>query len=359
MKIAFIHISKGIVKRGSEASVDHLAGYLSKAHDVSIFQSGDKQLQKKYSQIKIDIPFEINADKPQTLLGKFLDRLYLNKQNLAILFFSMKTLPYLIKNKYNILIPTNGFWQIIICKLAKLFTGAKIVVFGRAGIGFHDKDNILLKPDLFIALTKYAKNWADTINSRVKSIYIPNPINTDLFNPKVKPVFKKKLPIILTVAALTEYKRIDLVIKAVAKMKTKAFLLIAGEGELKEKILELGKRNLGKMFVIRKFSYNKMPGVFTSADVFTLVSKSQDAFPRVMLEAMASGNTIVVSEDPIKKEVIGEAGFYVDPNNTDQYAKMLDKALKTENNKDRIIKRAENYSVEKIGKILEKKLTKN
>ena len=326
---------------------------MAKKHEVVFFQGGGLIKGKKFKQKKIKTLFNINSCQIKGIFGKILERLYLSPNNLKVLYFSLKTLPFLLKGKFNVLIPTNGFWQVLICKAARLLKGSKIIIFGRAGIGFHDKDNLKLNPDIFIALTKYAKAWAEQISPKTKIIYIPNMIDCRIYSPNKKLLLKKKTPIILTVAALTKYKRIDLVIKAVAKMKTKCFLLIVGQGELKKDLNLLGEKLLGDNFSIKQFSNKLMPQVYNSCKVFTLASDFQDAFPRVMLEALACGRNIVVSDADIKKEVIGKAGLFVNPMDINSYAMVLDKALILKNSK-LARKQALKFDISKIGPKYEK-----
>lgn len=355
MKIAFFHISKGIIDRGSEVSVDYLADYLSNKHQVVIFQSGQKIPNKKFQQIKIKLPFKVNSDKPKTFLGKVLERLYLHPNDLKILYFSLKLIPFLLTQKYDVIIPTNGFWQVLISKLIKIFKKTKIVIIAWAGIGYHDRDNLNLKPDLFIALTKFAYKWARSINKQVNITFVPNAVDCNFYTPNKKPIFKKKIPIILTVAALTAYKRIDLVIKAVAKMPKKCFLLIVGQGEKEKELVQLGRKLLGKNFLIKTFPPTLMPHIYNSCQVFTLASDYQDAFPRVLLEALACGRNIVVGDYPIKREIVGKVGLFINPAKIDDYSLALTKALKM-HNQNAILSRAKYYSLARVGDLLEKAL---
>jgi glycosyltransferase involved in cell wall biosynthesis len=72
-----------------------------------------------------------------------------------------------------------------------------------------------------------------------------------------------------------------------------------------------------------------MPEIYRAADVFTLPSASSESFGNVLVEAMASSLPIVATEDPIRREIVGGAGIFVDPTNTDEYAKSLQRALDT------------------------------
>ena len=145
-------------------------------------------------------------------------------------------------------------------------------------------------------------------------------------NLKLKTDLKR--PIILCVGALTKTKRIDLVIKAVSKMK-EVSLLIVGKGEEEKSLQELGNRLLKGRFRIVSFPYEKMPEVYRVADVFTLVSEPFHSFENVLVEAMATNLPVVANDDPIRREIVGDGGLLVNSNNIEEYANALKSALET------------------------------
>ena len=48
-----------------------------------------------------------------------------------------------------------------------------------------------------------------------------------------------------------------------------------------------------------------------------------------MVEAMASGLPVVATDDPIRREIVGDAGLFVDPTDTNKFANTIEKALNT------------------------------
>ncbi|MCX6706112.1 MAG: glycosyltransferase, partial [Candidatus Woesebacteria bacterium] len=180
--------------------------------------------------------------------------------------------------KYDLIIPTNGRFQVIAARIITWLTGGKMIVSGQSGMGWDDRINLYSFPDYFVALSNTALQWAKRINPLVKSVYIPNGVDLKKFTiNNSKLTINLKRPIILCVAALTKTKRIDLVIKAVSKLED-ASLLIVGKGEEEKNLQTLGTRLLGNRFRITSFPYEKMPEVYRTADVFTLVSESYYSF---------------------------------------------------------------------------------
>ena len=92
-----------------------------------------------------------------------------------------------------------------------------------------------------------------------------------------------------------------------------------------------------------------MPEIYSRANVFTLASKTYESFGIVLVEAMASGLPVVATDDPIRREIVGDAGLFVDPTDTDAYAAAIEKALNTDwGNKPR--KQAEKFDWDVIAK---------
>lgn len=231
------------------------------------------------------------------------------------------------KEKPDILIPVNGRWQVILSKIWCLFNNKKIIISGQSGLGIDDRINLWSLPDCFVALSDFQMQWSKKINPFVRFEKISNGVDLDKFSPKgakIETLLKK--PIILIVSALTLEKRIDLAIKAVSKIKNVS-LLIVGKGEKEKELLELGNKLLPGRFEIRSFPFDQMPQVYRAADLFVFSTVPWESFGIVMLEAMATNLPVVVSDDPIRKEIVGNAGFTVDVTDTNLFAQKIKEAL--------------------------------
>jgi glycosyltransferase involved in cell wall biosynthesis len=247
-----------------------------------------------------------------------------------------------------VIIPTNGRLQVVIIRKIAWLTGAKIIVSGQSGIGWDDKVNLLSFPNVFVALTEKAKKWAKKFNRFVRVEKIPNGVDLNKFSlvgESYKADLKK--PIVLAVGAFTGQKRLDLVIKAVSKLKDVSLLLVGGGGDLKEKLESEGKKLLGNRFQILSVSFAEMPKVYRVASVFTLPSASSEAFGNVLVEAMATNLPVVATDDEQRQEIVGDAGILVNPADTDAYANALQKAL-DRNWGNRPRKQAEKFSWDEI-----------
>src|SRR3989338_6716505 len=187
MKIAFLNIHGGKVERGAEVFVHEIAGRLAKSHQVDIYQLGPA-IGKSYNTMRItQVPVVIHqGQKASTNI--FVSYIYFQLYSFTVLLFTLLCLPHLWKNKYDWLVPVNGGWQVIICRLVRFFIRCKIMITGHAGIGGIDKFNILIgQPNKFIALIPMAWDWAKTFYPDEKTAFIANGVDIKRYNPNIKP----------------------------------------------------------------------------------------------------------------------------------------------------------------------------
>ena len=308
MKIAFLNIFQGKVNRGAETFVDELAKRLAKNCQVDVLSGKAAPLSR----------------------WPILWRFFVDPSGLQILVFTLKNLPKILKEKYDIVIPTNGGWQPAFVRLVTWLYGGKMVISGQSGIGWDDRNNLWSFPDIFVGLTKKAKNWAGRANPFLRNIYhIPNGVDLTKFTPEGRK-YKTALvsPIVLAVGAFTRQKRLDLVIKAVSRLGSASLLIAGGGGDRKEEFTKLGKELLGNRFRLISVGHDEMPAVYRTADVFTLASQASEAFGIAYVEAMATNIPVVALKDEQRREIIGRAGILVDPSNIAAYSIALENALR-------------------------------
>jgi len=340
MKIAFLNFYQGHIDRGAETFVQELAQRLAKDHQVKIFQANKRNFPKKF----------ITDSLSNTHL---LNRFFLSHRKLCELVFTLRNIPNLIRFRPDIIVPLNSGWQVLIISLVSRLIGAKMVIAGQSGPGWDDRWNLFCKPHAFVALTARQKSWAKKATPwfKHKIVKIPNGVDLSKFKPTGKKVkLKLKRPVILIVAATVPYKRVEQGIAAVARLKQGSLLLL-GKGPQDKRIDKLGYKLLGKDRYQRLTApFAQMPDYYRSADLFTLCSASTEAFGIVYLEAMASGLACVATDDLSRKEIIGQAGIYVkNPDNANEYAKALKKALKKSWG-NIPLKQAQKFSWDKVAK---------
>ncbi len=320
MKIAFLSFYSGEMFRGVETYVHELVnGLVALGHDVTVFQNGPAVKDAKYKLVSISLPvdwkrpggkFRFYTDYWATLVGKFT-KAALKK----------------IESGTDVVVATNGGWQSFFCRLWTWHHGVKLVIPGQSGPGIDDRVNLWCFPDRFIVPTSYASLWAKKVNPFVKTVTIPNGVDTAIFKAQGEKVnLQLSHPIILCVAALVPLKRLQLAIKAVSGLD-KGSLVLVGRGELKEELQKMGDALLPGRFQILEAAHKDIHKIYRSADLFTFPTSPWESFGIVMLEAMATNLPIVASDDPIRREIVGDAGIFVDPTDTPAYTKALENAL--------------------------------
>lgn len=327
MKIAFLNLYSGINNRGAESFSHELANRLRKNHEVKILRGVD---------------YKTPIFQP-THTGSILKLLFLDRAALSVLIFTLKIFSELWRGNYDWLVPMNGFWQVLLCKLV---FKSKILITGHSGPGWDEKWNLWFKPDVFVATTEPTAKWAKKISPWTKVVTIPYGIDIEKF-AKAKPVsLNLEGPIILCPAASVEYKRVDLTIKAVAKMNN-ASLLYLGSGPLLPELKVSGEKSLGNRFLNLAVPYEEMPKYYAACDLVTLPSSSQENSPMVFLEAMAAGKLTVTTDTSRARWILGEAGVFVDPADVSAYSRALEEALRI-NDLKRVSSQADKYSWNKI-----------
>src|SRR3990172_10808564 len=131
MKIAFLNIYQDKVDRGAETFVFEVSFRLSKNHQVKVF-SGGKNQQGRWPIIW---------------------RTFLDPRGIQGFFWTLKLLPQIWKEKFDIVVPINGGWQPAFIRLITWLYGGKMVVSGQSGMGWDDRNNLWSFPDVFVALT--------------------------------------------------------------------------------------------------------------------------------------------------------------------------------------------------------------
>lgn len=357
MKIAILSISNGIIERGAEVFASEIATNLSVNHEVCVFQLG-KEKKEKYKEKQILSPlfFSFQSRSAKGFIKKHIFQIL---YDISVFLFTIKCAHLLLNSHYDWVVPINGRTQVLICRLLRLLGKFKILISGQSGIGFDDRFNIQIgKPDVFIALTTKAYEWAKG-KSSIQIVKIPNGVDVQMFHPVNTEVVKKSSnKVVLCVSALLTYKNIDMLILAVAKLKNTHLHLI-GDGPERNKIIELAKRLLGNRFIYKSFiTHDKLLSFYQQADVFSLPSIESEAFGIVYVEAMACNLPVVAPDYESRREILGQAGIYFQPGNIDDYASCLQKALEARFG-DKPRKQSQRFSWLHISKQYEKVMEQN
>lgn len=179
----------------------------------------------------------------------------------------------------------------------------------------------------------------------------------ELSRQKVRDIFKlpQNLFAIGTVGRLTEQKGHRFLIKSVAGIAD-TFIAIAGDGPLKNELKDLSEQYNINCIFLGAMPPGRIHAFLRTLDIFCFPSL-WEGFGGALIEAMAVGLPIVASDIPPHREVIGEAGMFVTPGNTDELSRVLkmliaDPSLREEFGQ-KAKERADIFSIEKTIKAYE------
>jgi glycosyltransferase involved in cell wall biosynthesis len=145
---------------------------------------------------------------------------------------------------------------------------------------------------------------------------IPNGVDTDLFRPDSNNNNRSNQSNAITILWAGRFVRgkgVEFIIhatKILVKEVPDLKILLVGDGPSKGKIKSLiEKFNLKKNVIIKEnISNENMPEVYQKSDIFVLPSLNEGV-PRTLLEAMACGKPVVISEFPHLADMIKNAGL--------------------------------------------------
>ena len=172
-------------------------------------------------------------------------------------------------------------------------------------------------------LRKLSLEFMPALDIRV----IPNGVDTEIFHPSQKQTLTKPIQA-LTVCRLISRKRIDLLIRAVARTKVFGLnvqLNIAGQGNLMEPLQKLADQlNIAdSVAFMGAVPAEQMPQLYRDNDILVM-SSAHEGMSNAMLEAMASGLPIITTRCEGAEELIENNGIVVE----DPCAEAIAEAIK-------------------------------
>ncbi|XZJ82698.1 glycosyltransferase family 4 protein [Clostridium perfringens] len=378
MKIAFL--TDTIFLHGGVARVvTTVANELSKSHQVDIICTYTKIPQnydlykldkKKVNLIYKNIPYSISNKIIRKSIKKIrvFDKLIDNNIYMKLRFpknMRLKLSSFLNNKNYDVVIGVHGFYSMLLGSIANSLNCKTIgwqhnsydAYFGKKNKYFWKKEEIfkllLSNLDGNIVLTKHDKFQYEN-NLGINSYVIYNP-RSFVSNIKSK-LYKKN---ILAIGRLTKQKGFDNLIKAfkIATANLKEWNLeIVGEGEeslyLKKLISEL---ELDDIVKIRGFT-NNIQEYLSRASIYAM-SSNWEGFGLVVTEALEFGLPVVSFKTTGPFEILNgyNCGKIVEIGDINGFALslkelMVDYELR-KNLSRNAIKRADDFSIEKIGAI--------
>jgi phosphatidylinositol alpha-mannosyltransferase len=177
---------------------------------------------------------------------------------------------------------------------------------------------------------------------------IPNGVDTNKFNPTVRPLekFQDARPRILFLGRLDPRKGLDRLLAAFPLIRQKnpdAQLIVVGSGPLLERYKKSVPRRLREAVLFEgKVAPEIIPRYYASCTVYVSPATGGEVFGIVLTEAMATGKPVVASNIPGYAEVIQNNinGILFDVSDTEDMVHKISAVLQNEQQRDELGKNA-------------------
>lgn len=217
-------------------------------------------------------------------------------------------LPFLLMRKRYQVIHAHGLVAATVVIFWKVFFGVRVVVsthslyhFPQYGIYPKFVKFILSKSDVCLCLSK--KSVEELINLGIRSQKVKQFtywIDTTLFKPANKSKLKARFSIqnkfiVLFVGRLIKEKGLNILLKAYKNIKGQQQLVIAGDGPLKDSVVNEAQNN-GKIRFAGRLSGQELVNYYAMSDLLIVPSIHDEGFGRVILESLAVGTPVLGSD---------------------------------------------------------------
>ncbi len=212
-------------------------------------------------------------------------------------------------------------------------------------ITIHGSDVPSYNPDRFLKLHVFVKDiWKEIIlnssmviplsNRLKKMIEIKVQMPNVSIVPNALPLYQfrpmKKKKNILVVSRLLPRKGIQYLLEAVNESNFDLHIDIVGDGPYRQHLENLAEKwNIDVTFHGWIDNSNpRLTMLYQTSEYFVFPSESEN-FPIVLLEAMASGSTVITTKDTGCEFVIGDTGILIPPRNSEAISLSLQNLLQS------------------------------
>lgn len=329
LRAAFVLPGAGVVRRGAESFVLDLCRELP-AHGIEavVFGRGPVDVPHKVIRaVSRDSRWLTKMHGATRLSRKILDTLFMDPMNVEWTTAALSVRRELKRSDFDVVVMEAGLVGGWVARSVRRSRGSAFIDIAHGIDPKWESAFARNRPDRTVVFTEA---FAGELQERVPQArieVIPHGVNLEFFRqvPSAVPSELER-PIFLAAGHLDEHKRFHSTLDAVAK-QPRGSLVVLGNGPLADDLDRVGYEKLGTGRYLRaNVERPELPGWFSGADCFTLASKTE-SFGLVYLEALACGTACVAPEDPIRREVIGNAGIFFDPSRTESYAAGLAEAV--------------------------------
>jgi len=325
--VVFVLSGYGRHRRGAERMVAQLVERLSGQYDFTVLGSGtDAPAAVALPCISRDAGWT-NFINRTPLIGHASRVFQLDPLNWEWLSHAWAARRWLVEHRCDLLIPEGGRWGGWLGRWYRNRTGTPFIDIAQGAPSRWERAAARCRPDCYVAPTRVSADIMADVVPGLRVAVLPMGVDTKTFSPDGdKAPLDMPRPVVLSVGALEQLKRMELVIRAVHALGRGSVVLV-GDGPERAALEDVGRALLGpERFCIRQAAPVDMPGWYRAADLFVSASRSE-AFGLVYLEALACGLPVVTQDDAVRREVLGGTGWLVDDPTPASWAAAMAKAL--------------------------------
>lgn len=334
------------------ASKDHQVRYLAgESKDAGEFDeyvySMTKNISVSGNQNRLTIPLPAS--------GKNINEV-LDKENFDVLHVQMPYNP-LLSGK----VISRMKSKTALVGTFHIYASTHFEKLGAKALSFSQKRS-LNRFDKFLAVSEAAKSFAKETYS-IESQISPNVVNIQPYKQaKPKEFLKGDNGTIIFIGRLVERKGCQHLIRALDVLHRSGELEgvkvhICSDGPMRIELEQMvSDSNLYDQVFFHGFiPEEEKADYLASADVAVFPATGGESFGIVLIEAMASGKSVVLggNNEGYSTVLKDQPQLLFDPKNIDDFAKIIDKSLKNDSFKKQMLnwqtKHVQNYNVEKVG----------
>lgn len=181
---------------------------------------------------------------------------------------------------------------------------------------------VMKRSKAMTTLTTQAKTQLAKQKIKKNIHVIPNGVDTELFKPSKR---SNRIFNILFVGRFSDEKGLDILLRAVSRLKFSHKLTLVSAGPVKQKYIEMAKRLDLNFKVVSSLPQSRLSEYYASADVVVIPSL-KEPFGFVTLESLSCGTPVIGSDIGGMRDIIHpEIGLKVKPGSTNDLIRALNK----------------------------------
>lgn len=291
MKIALVCAGLGRVYRGFERYTRELFDLIKDDVDITLFKGGGPKKERE-----VTLPSLFRKKVPQILTSTGRDAVFFEQ-----LTYSLPFIPWAVLGRFDLIHYSEPGLGNLLYHARRVFGFSYKTIFSH-GLGMDPQ--YCSRADVLHQVSKADYDKAIDYSIRSRMVLIPYGIHSRDFvcrDDKASLRRQYNIPqdktVLLCVSAINRgHKRIDYLVKEVAQLDERFFLLVAG-GLEDPSIQQLANRLLPGRYCFLYVPFAKVPNLYCLADLYVHTALIE-GFGICIAEAMAAGLPVITHDNP-------------------------------------------------------------